>query len=134
MRRLAMLLGAGAVGLAGCGAQTVTRGTFVARGDVVCAAATRHIHDLAAPRAAPATQPMRFAGYVDDYVAEMRLELIDLRSIGYPTGQRARLTADYRHLATLLVVAERDPLDFDPRIFDSTALALREAGLSACRP
>jgi len=134
MRRLAVVIAASTIGLAGCGVQTVTRSSFLARGDAACAAAWDHIRDLALPRAAPSAAPMRFAGYVDDYVAEMRLELIDLQAIGYPPGQRARLAGDYRHLATMLVFAERKPLDFTPRIFDSTALALRDAGLSACRP
>jgi hypothetical protein len=95
-------------------------------------AATR-IRDLAAPRFAPTVRPGQFAGYVDDYVAELRLELGNLRSIGYPPSQRRRLEDDQR-LDVMLAGAERDPLDFSPRIFDPVRLALRAVGLAACGP
>jgi hypothetical protein len=134
MRRLAVVLAASVFGLLGCRDPTVSRSAFLTRGNDVCAAAVRRIAGLAVPRVAPDAAPERFAGYVDDYVAELRLELINLRAVGYPPGQRARLEADYHGMDMLLAAAERDPVAFSPRIFLPAELALGGAGLSACRP
>ncbi|HWH12608.1 MAG TPA: hypothetical protein VG165_15910 [Solirubrobacteraceae bacterium] len=134
MRRLATIVLAGGLGLFGCRSQIVPSSEFLSRGNAACAAATRRINDLAAPRPPPRTAPERFAGYVDDYVAEIRLELINLRAIGYPAGQRARLESDYRGVETVLDAAERNPLGFRPQLLVPADLALRRDGLASCRP
>jgi hypothetical protein len=75
---------------------------------------------------------MRFAGYVDDYVAELRLELANLRAIGYPPGERITLDDAYEAVEVRLEAAERDPLAFRPDTLRPTEVALGRAGLSAC--
>jgi hypothetical protein len=120
-------------GLCGCGAHTIARAAFLTRGNAVCAVAAKRIAGLATPRGSPAVAPEQFAGYVDDYVAEVRLELANLRAIGYPPGQRATLDDDYNGLEARLDAAERDPLRFRPDTLRSSQLALGQAGLSACR-
>jgi hypothetical protein len=134
MRRLAMVLAAAGLGLFGCRGQTVPAREFLARGNSACAASARRISDLAAPRTPPTAAPEDYAGYVDDYVAELRLELANLRAIGYPPGQRLRLEAIYGQLDAALAAAERDPLGFRPQLLGQADLALRRVGLSACRP
>jgi hypothetical protein len=120
------------VGLCGCGAHTIDRSAFVTRGNAVCADAARRIAALAAPRGWRAAAPERFAGYVDDFVAELRLELADLRAIGYPPGERATLDDDYKAVEARLDAAERDPLGFRTDTLRPGQLALSRAGLSAC--
>jgi hypothetical protein len=132
--RLALILTAGVLGLVGCRGQTVSTSEFLARGNAVCADAADRIRDLADPRARQDTTPAQYAGYVDDYVAELRLELTNLRAVGYPAGRRAGLERDYQHLDAQLTAAERHPLEFDPRTLAPAELALHRAGLSACRP
>jgi len=133
MRRLAVILGSGLLGLFGCHGRTLSRTDFLTRGNAACTVAAKRIHDLAVPRTSPAAGPEQFAGYVDEYVAEMRLELTNLRAIGYPPGQRASLEADYRRLDAQLTTAARQPLGFRPESLGPDELVLREAGLSACR-
>jgi hypothetical protein len=134
MPRLAVILAAGLFGLVGCRSQPVSRSEFLARGNAVCAAATDHVHDLAAPPSSTHAAPEQYVGYVDDYVAELRLELTNLRAIGYPPDQRVRLERDYQALDTRLAAAERDPLGFRPQQLAPYVLALRHTGLSDCRP
>lgn len=134
MRRLALALTAGVLGLPGCHARSVSTRDFLARGNAVCTTAARRVANLAIPRSRPGEAAEQFAGYVDDYVAEMRLELTNLRSIGYPPGERTTLDDDYRGLETGLDAAERDPQAFRPQSLEPAGLALRRIGLSACRP
>jgi len=133
MRPLAAVLASALLGLFGCRGHTVSTGDFLTRGNAACTVAAQRIRALAVPRTAPAAAPAQYAGYVDDYVAELRLELTNLRSIGYPPGRRARLEADYQRLADLLDAAERQPLAFRPATLQPAELALRQTGLAACR-
>jgi hypothetical protein len=134
MRRLAIALTAGVLGIPGCHARSVSSSQFLVRGNGVCAIAARRIDNLAIPRTRPGEAAEQFAGYVDDYVAEMRLELTNLRAIGYPPGERTQLDDDYRELQIRLDAAERDPQAFRPQALEPPELALRQAGLSACKP
>jgi hypothetical protein len=120
------------LGLSACG-HTVARSAFLTRGNAVCDVAAKRIAALAIPRGSAAAAPERFAGYVDDYVAEMRLELANLRAIGYPPGERATLDDDYNGVENRLDAAERDPLTFRPDILRTSEAPLAEAGLTACR-
>jgi hypothetical protein len=133
MGRLAAVLAMGVLGLLGCRDQTVSTKDFLAQGNAACAVAAKRISDLAVPRISRTAAPEQFAGYVDDYVAEMRLELTNLRAIGYPRGQRHQLEADYEDLDDELDAAERDPAEFRPQMLAADELALRRAGLTACQ-
>lgn len=136
MPRLAVVLAAGLLGLLGllgCRGHTVSTREFLTRGNAACAAAAKRIRDLTAPLTTPTAGPEQFAGYVDDYVAEMRLALTNLRSIGYPAGQRPHLEGDYRELESQLATAERNPLGFRPAMLAPSELALRRDGLSGCQ-
>jgi hypothetical protein len=119
-------------GLCGCGAHTVAGTAFMTRGNAVCAVAAKRIAALATLWGGRNAAPERFAGYVDDYVAEMRLELANLRAIGYPPGERAALDDDYEGIEVRLDAAERDPLTFRPDTLRRPWLALGRAGLPAC--
>jgi hypothetical protein len=133
MQRLAIVLATGIFGLLGCRGHTVSTDEFLTKANATCSVAAKRIRGLAAPRTSPSAAPARFTGYVDDYVAEMRLELTNLRSIGYPPGQRTRLEADYRRLDALLADASRHPLAFRPVMLRPAEGALRQAGLPACQ-
>jgi hypothetical protein len=122
------------LGLLGCGPATVGRAAFERRGNAICAVEAARIAQLAAPHQNSTGGPVRMAGYVDAYVAEVRQELNDLRPIGFPAGERRQLSDVYDDLDAALTAVEGDPLSFRASAFAKPAAELRAAGLTACRP
>jgi hypothetical protein len=132
--RLVPAAAATIVGLFGCGPAPVGRADFLRRGNAVCAATSARIAALAAPAPSTGPAPDRMAGYVDAYVAELRQEVANLRRLGYPPGERRRLTHAYDAVDATLTAVERDPLSFRASILAPAAAQLRNAGLIACWP
>ena len=122
------------VGLLGCGPAIVSTSDFQRRGNAICAAAAAHIDQLAAPRQISTVAPERMAGYVDAYVAELRQEVVNLRVLGYPRGERRRLSSAYDAVDAALTAVERDPLSFRVATVAQAEAGLRAAGLIACNP
>jgi hypothetical protein len=134
MARFAPAALATIVGLLGCGPGTVSTSEFQRRGDAICAAASARIAGLASPSRSARSAPDRMAGYVDAYVAELRQEVVNLRLLGYPRGERRRLSSAYDAVDAALTAVERDPLSFRRATLAAAAAPLRDAGLAACRP
>ncbi len=122
------------LGLLGCGPAAVSRGEFLRRGNAICAATAARVAQLAAPRPIAGSPPAAVAGYVDAYVAEIRQELSQLRVVGYPAGERRRLSRAYDGVGAALTAVERDPLSFRTASLSAAVVHLRDAGLTACRP
>ena len=132
--RLGPVAVAAVVGLFGCSPAVVPRSEFVRRANAVCANTADRLADLATPGRAGGTSPAKVAGYVDAYVAEVRQEVVDLRLIGYPPGERRMWERAYDDLDTALMAIERDPLSFRVATIAQAEAGLRRAGLTACRP
>ncbi len=132
--RLVPAAAATIVGLLGCGPATVGRADFLRRGNTICAATSARIAALAAPAPSAGPAPDRMAGYVDAYVAELRQEVANLRRLGYPPGERRRLTHAYDAVDATLTAVERDPLSFRQATLAAATAPMRDAGLTACRP
>ncbi len=132
--RLGPVAVAAVVGLFGCSPAVGPRSEFLRRANAVCANTTGRLADLAAPRRADRSRPALVAGYVDAYVAEVRQEVVKLRLIDFPPGERRAWERAYGDVDTALTAIERDPLSFRVHTIARAEAVLGQAGLTACRP
>lgn len=126
-----------ALGVAACGssggdqaAPTPTKAAYVKDGNQICSSATKALQAKAKAAGLENTQSTsKIVAYVKGaFLPSVHQQLADLRALGYPAGDKAKLEKLYTATETLLAKIDKDPKAF---ISDSDPFATIDKGLDA---
>jgi len=118
---------------AGCGGgdPAISKAEYVREGNAICIRGNAEI-------AAKAKQPSPNADadiirkFIEIFIPGIRDQLHQLRSLGYPKGDKAELEAIFNDAEALLARVERNPSLLDGHLFDEVNRRLTAYGLRIC--